>query len=383
MSDQDHSQLSPETRCIHGPVRHEGPGVNQPLDVSSAFIHAHPDDPILYPRYHSLNHQQAVASRLASLEGAAAAMLFSSGMSAIATTLLTLLKPGDHAVFYQQLYGGTFALVQQELRGQGILVSLVEKPDIVLFAASLTPQTKLIYVESPSNPLLDIVDLREVAALAKQHGLLSLIDNTFATPINQRPISYGFDAVLHSGTKYLGGHSDLIFGALAASHELVERVRLKAILLGSALNALDFYLIDRSLKTLALRVERQNLNALELAKRLQRHAKVRKVFYPGLPEHPGHAIAASQMDGFGGMLSFEADLPAEHLPALLRRLELIQPAISLGGVESLICVPAWTSHKALTAEERKRAGVSETLLRLSAGVEQIEDLWNDLESALS
>ena len=374
--------MQPETSCIHGQAPHGGLGVNHPLEVSTAFLHASPDDPIRYPRYHSLAHQQAVAARLAALEQAEAAMLFCSGMAAISTSLLTLLRPGDHAVFHQQLYGGTFALIQQELRHQGIAVSLVQNPEIGEFAAALRPETRLIYVESPSNPLLEIVDLRAVAELARRHGLMSMIDNTFATPINQNPIALGFDAVLHSGTKYLGGHSDLIFGALAGSAEFVERVRHKTILYGSAVNALDYYLIDRSLKTLALRVERHNANALELARRLQQLPQVTKVYYPGLPEHPRHEIAVGQMRGFGGMLACELDLPTAQLPAMLARLELFRPAISLGGVESLICVPAWTSHKALSAEERRQAGVSDSLLRLSAGIENVDDLWQDLCRAL-
>jgi cystathionine beta-lyase len=241
----------------------------------------------------------------------------------------------------------------------------------------------VIVIESPTNPLLGVLDIRRVAEFARNKGIKTIIDNTFASPVNQNPIALGIDVVVHSGTKYLGGHSDLCCGVALSTAGIIKRIRGMALHLGGSLNAITCYLLERSLKTLVLRVERQSANASKIAEYLAGHPKVRRVNYPGLPGFKGHLIAKSQMAGFGGMLSFELDGDAAFATAFLKRLKLVTPAVSLGGVETLICCPAQTSHSKISAEERRRIGISDSLLRLSVGIENVEDLVEDLQNALS
>jgi cystathionine beta-lyase len=370
------------TLCVHAGT-HQDPttgGACSPIFTSTAYAFPNPANANIYPRYFNTPNQQVIARKLAALEKGEAAAVFGSGMAAIATLLLAHLHPGDHAIFQNDLYGGTMQFITRELTRLGVQVSW--GANVAEFAAALRPETRLIYVESPSNPLLHCVDLAAVAALGKNHGVLTVVDNTFATPINQNPLTLGMDAVIHSATKYLNGHSDVNAGVVVASAEIVRRVTASAVNFGGMLDAHACAQLERGLKTLALRVERHNQNGLVLARFLQSHPAVARVNYPGLPTHADHALAARQMRGFGGMLSFELHQPGE-VDRLLSGLRIIMPALSLGGVESLICVPSRTSHRTLTPAERQRAGISDGLVRISVGIEDEADLREDLAQALT
>jgi cystathionine beta-lyase len=324
-------------------------------------------------------NQRSVAAKVAALEKAEDGLVFGSGMAAISTLLFAHLKPGDHAIFQADLYGGTFHLARTELKEFGIQISFAAT--LEEFAKEVRPTTRAVYIESPSNPLLHCVDLAAIARLASEHRLLSIIDNTFATPINQNPIELGIDAVVHSATKYLNGHTDVNAGIMVSSHEVTRKVATYAVNHGGTLDAHACYQLERGLKTLAVRVRQHNENAARVAQFLASHPAVARVNYPGLPDHPDHALAAKQMRGFGGMLSFELRDPA-LLDATMGRFQLATPALSLGGVETLICVPSRTSHRSLSPAERRQAGISEGLVRVSVGIEDIEDLLEDFDRAL-
>jgi cystathionine beta-lyase/cystathionine gamma-synthase len=371
-----------ETECVHsGKYKDEVTGgVNSPIFTSSSYEYLDRAD-TLYPRYFNTPNQHAVVRKMCVLEGAENGILFSSGMAAISTTVLALAGCGDHVVMLDELYGGTHAFATDTFDRFGIRYTFAAtNADAVIQAAM--PQTKVLVIESPTNPLLGILDIRRVAEFARNRGIATVIDNTFATPMNQNPIALGIDVVVHSGTKYMGGHSDLCCGIALSSNTIVERIRAMARHLGGSLNAITCYLLERSLKTLALRVERQSANAQRIAEFLDSHPAVRRVNYPGLKNFRGHEIARFQMRGFGGMLSFEADPAKISPPDFQKRLKIITPAVSLGGVETLICCPARTSHSKISAEERRRIGVSDSLLRLSVGIENVEDLIEDLATAL-
>lgn len=368
-----------ETNCIHTDKHYQG--VNTPIFVSSANEYIGYDENI-YPRYFNTENQQVVVEKLCKLEGAEDGLILSSGMAAISTSLFAFLRQGDHVILSGQVYGGTYKLVVEEFEKYGIAYDFITDSSVEAFRENIRPETKVIYTEIPSNPLMSIVDLRQIATLAREHKLISMVDNTFATPINQNPIALGIDIVIHSGTKYLGGHSDLCFGAVLSSEKLMQEIRNSATNYGGSLNPLDCYLIERSLKTLAVRVEKHNQNALELATFLEQEALVTQVYYPGLAMHPGHAVAARQMPGgFGGMLAFELD-ESVSVEAFLRALQLIRPTLSLGGVESIICQPSLTSHVKMSAEQRQKLGISDQLLRLSVGIEHLGDLKEDIMQAL-
>lgn len=375
----------PATRCVHAGAENHDPhhGVNTPVYTSSAFGYLDTEEN-QYPRYYNTPNQRTVVDKLCALEQGESGLLFGSGMAAISTTMLALLQAGDHLLLQRDLYGGTYHFVTAELERLGIAYTLVDASDAANFAAAVRPTTRVVYVETPSNPLLKITDLHAVAQIARSRGLVSVIDNTFASPVNQNPLALGIDVVIHSGTKYLGGHSDLCFGAVVTSATLRERIHRRAINLGGSINGTTAALIERSLKTLHLRVQQQNRNAQQVAEFLDQHSAVRTVHYPGLPHHPGHGVAREQMSGFGGMLSFVPEVPGlAEAVALMRRLRVITPALSLGGVETLICSPAQTSHSKLTPEERQQAGVEDALLRVSVGIEHADDLVDDLEQALA
>ncbi len=368
------------TDCVHAGARELAPefGLNTPVVTSSAFNYR--ADHVRYPRYHNTLNHDLVADRVAALEGAEAGLITASGMGALSAIFLGLMRPGDHAVLLDGLYGGTTDLVEGLLEPLGFRFSIWSGA-LDELPALIEADTRLIHVESPTNPLLAVIDLTAVADLAREHDLISVIDNTFATPILQQPVTLGFDVVMHSATKYLGGHSDLLCGAIAASQSLVDRIRPTVVRLGSSLNGQDLGLLERSLKTLSVRVERQSASAGELAARLDQAPAVSQVFYPGLPDHPGHALAKKQMSDFGAMLGFRLDStrdPEQFLDAL----ELIQPAVSLAGVESTICQPSRTSHAKLGSSERERLGIDDRLMRLSVGVEHPDDLWHDIEQAM-
>lgn len=370
-----------QTLCVHsGSYRDEKTrGTNSPIFPSTAYEYLGSEERP-YPRYFNTPNQEILVRKLCALEQGEDGVVFSSGMAAISTTFLALLKAGEHAVIQDDIYGGTRSFVTGRFPALGIRYTLVDR-DAAAIEAAILPETRLIYVESPTNPTLNIVDLRQVAKLARSRGLVSLIDNTFASPVNQNPLALGLDASIHSGTKYLGGHSDLTSGAVITSRELAGKIRAAAANLGGNLNAQSCHLLERSLKTLGLRVERQTENAGRIAEFLQRQPGVKRVNYPGLKSHPGHDVARSQMKGFGAMLSFEVDPQLMGAAQFMRALRLIRPAMSLGGVESTICDPATTSHRHVPVEARERLGISAGLLRLSVGVEHSDDLIADLRQA--
>lgn len=376
-------RYSPSTKSVHeGTLRDPSSGgVNTPVFPSSAIDYRTKD--IRYPRNFNTPNNEAVAQKLAALEGTEKAVLFSTGMAAISIGIMALVKPGDHIVFQKDLYGGTLAFIDQELPKRNISYTFVDATNIDELKEAITEQTTLIYIETPSNPLLTIIDIKSVTNIAKDCRIKTMIDNTFASPINQNPAQLGCDLIMHSATKYLGGHSDFCAGALAGSLDIIEQCRLLGTMYGCSLNASDLSLLERSMKTLAIRVEKQNYNALEIAHYLHNHPAISKVYYPGLITHTGHTIAKEQMHGFGGMMSFELNTEKQSdIDRFLDSLNIIIPAGSLGGVESLITSPALTSHKLIGENGRQSYGIKDNLLRLSVGIENIEDLINDLSFAL-
>jgi cystathionine gamma-lyase len=303
---------------------------------------------------------------------------------AATATALELLDAGAHVIAPFDSYGGTFRILSEvRPRSAGLQVSFVDCSDMAAIESAIRPGTKMLWLETPTNPLLRIHDLRAAAALAKRGGILTVVDNTFATPLYQRPLELGCDLVMHSATKYLGGHSDVLGGFLVAgSPELGKRLQALRNVAGGVASPFDSYLILRGIKTLALRMQRHSENAQVVAEYLQAHPRVRRVYYPGLASHPGHALAKRQMDGFGGMLAFEIDGGADAARVFLETLEVFTLAESLGGVESLAGYPATMSHSAMPAEQRRAAGISDSLIRLSVGIEDAGDLVADLDAAL-
>jgi cystathionine beta-lyase len=374
--------MKTSTRCVHSGTRIDETtwGINTPIFTSSAYQYLGTESRF-YPRYFNTPNQRAVIEKLADLEHCEDGTLFSSGMAAISTAMMTFLKPGDHAIIQDDIYGGSHTLVTDILLKRGIDVTFAPA-DADSIIAGLRPTTKLVYIESPTNPLLKIVDIKKVADFFRSQGILTAIDNTFASPINQNPSDLGIDIVLHSGTKYLGGHSDLCCGAALGKRELISQIADTAMSLGGSLNSESCYLLERSMKTLALRVERQTENAGSIAAFLASHPMIAAVHYPGLPTSPGYAVAQSQMAGFGAMLSFELNVQAGSAREFMGRLHLIKAALSLGGVETTICDPATTSHRKIPEDVRKRLGISDGLLRLSVGIEDCDDLIAELSAAL-
>ena len=355
-------------------------GTVTPIFPSSAYDYE-VERGTLYPRYYNTPNHTAVAEKLAALENAEEGLVMSSGMAAILTSLFAMLKAGDHAIFQNDLYGGTFSAVAHEFPRYGIQYTMVDGSDPENFRKAIRKETKIIYIETPSNPTLKVTDISAVASIARTHGLTTIIDNTFASPVNQNPIDLGIDIVTHSGTKYIGGHSDICCGAVLTSKALAATIRNSALHFGGSLDAHTCWLVERSLKTLVLRVRQQNSNAMAIAEMLSGNRAVSKVYYPGLQNHANHAIAKAQMPGgFGGMLSFEVKGDAHKF---MDKLRLIKRAISLGGVESTITSPAKTSHIKMNAAERKAIGVTDKLVRLSVGIEEVGDLMEDINQALS
>lgn len=371
---------SKQTESVHN--RQQYQGVNTPIYTSTANRYMGYEE-ILYPRNFNTENQKAIVEKLCRLEKGEAGLILSSGTAAISTVLFSFLKAGDHALLSQEIYGGTAKLVMEEFPKYNIDFDFIPNEEIGRMDSLIRENTKVIYTETPSNPLLSIVDLEAISAAARKNKIISVVDNTFATPIIQNPISMGFDVVIHSGTKYLGGHHDLCFGAIITSQSLKAIIYESALNFGGSLNGLDCYLIERSLKTLALRVEKQNSNAMKLAKALRDKPEISAVYYPGLEGHPNHTIAARQMTGgFGGMLSFELK-DASKTEEFLNGLQLIIPALSLGGVETTICQPSMSSHANLSEEEQLEQGITNGLLRLSVGIEDADDLIQDINSAIA
>jgi cystathionine beta-lyase/cystathionine gamma-synthase len=380
----------PETKAVRGPAtldKKNGP-MATPIYQTSTFEVTDNDEQLrathtdhFYTRYG--NPTNTVAEKtIAELEGTDAALTFASGMGAVTTTLMALLKSGDHVVAQRDIYGGVNKFLSQWLPKMGIETTLVDTTEYAQHERAIRPNTKLLYVESPTNPTLRIVDFKKIVALAKQHKLLTMIDSTFGTPINQRPAEYGIDLVMHAGTKYLGGHSDLICGVVAGRHELMEHIWGTRTTLGNCMDPHASWMLVRGLKTLAVRVARQNENAQRVAEFLAEHAKVRSVNYPFLKTHPQQAVAREQMRGGGGMVSFEVEGTGEDARRVSEAMRLFTLAPSLGSVESLVSIPVLTSHAMISTEDRAKMGVTEQMIRLSVGIENVDDLIADLERAL-
>ena len=371
------------TVCIH-----EGQIEDQQFGGAISPIYMATSYPFLdvkekrYPRYFNTPNQEVISSKVAALEHAESAVPFSSGMAAISTSLFAFLQSGDHVVFQNELYGGSYNLIQQDFHRYGIQYSFTKGLDASHFESEIRENTKVIYMETPSNPLLSITDIRAVADMAKKRGIVTMIDNTFASPLNQTPLDLGIDISIHSATKYLSGHSDISAGVVAGSGAHIEKIMLQGRNLGGNLSDFMCFLLERSIKTLALRIEKHNENAQYIADQLSLNSKISKVFYPGLETHKNHDLAKSQMHGFGGMLSFELKA-AFDAKDFQRKLLMIKPSMSLAGVESTIIQPSLTSHALLSAEERENQGISDNLLRLSVGLENKEDILNDIEQALT
>ncbi len=355
-------------------------GAISPIYLSTSY--AFEDVPVKrYPRYFNTPNQEALCKKLAMLEHGEASLIFGSGMAAISTSLFAFLQKGDHIVLQRTLYGGTANLVNEEFHKYGIEYSYVDSQTTEGFAEKIQSNTKVIYIETPSNPLLTITDIKAIAELAKEHGIITMIDNTFASPVNQNPILLGIDIVIHSATKYLGGHSDILAGAVISSQAHMDRIFDLAKNFGGSLSDFTVWMLERSIKTLGLRVRQQNNNAMQLAQWLAQHEAVTAVYYPGLQSHPDHQLAKEQMNGFGGMLSFELK-EAIDSAAFQKSLKLIKSSMSLAGVESTILSPTLTSHALLTPEERAHQGINDGLLRFSVGIEEPEDLMADINQAI-
>ena len=379
-----------ETAAVHGAAgleKKNGP-VATPIYQTSTFEVTDNDEQqrvTSTDRYYTRwgNPTNTVAEQtVAAIEGVEAARTFASGMGAITTTIFALLKAGDHIVAQRDIYGGVTKFFSQWLPRMGIETTFVDTNDYEQHARAIRPNTRMLYLESPTNPSLRVVDLKKTAALAKQHKLISMVDSTFGTPINQHPAEYGIDLVMHSGTKYLSGHADLTCGVVAGSQELMEQIHDTRSTLGNCMDPHASWLLIRGLKTLAVRVARQNENAQRVAEFLEQHAKVRSVHYPFLKSHPQHAIAREQMSGGGGMVTFEVEGTGSDARRVSEAMSLFTLATSLGGVESLVSIPVLTSHAMISAEQREKMGVNEQMIRLSVGIESVEDLIVDLEHAL-
>lgn len=375
-------KLGLNTICTHvGEIKDEQfKGAVSPIYMSTSYQFEDVDVK-RYPRYFNTPNQEFLSKKIAALEHAEAAMIFGSGMAAISTTLFAFLKAGDHLVVQNTLYGGTTNFIREEFPKHNIEYTFTNGYNVSDFENAIKPNTKLILIETPSNPLLTITNIKAVADLAKSKGIVTCIDNTFASPVNQNPIDLGIDIVMHSATKYLGGHSDILAGAIASSNEHIETIWNVGKNLGGSLSDFTVWMLERSIKTLGLRVKAQNRNAKKMAKFLDAHIDIKKVFYPGLKSHPQYELAKSQMKGFGGMLSFEL---ADGLDAsqFQKALKLIKPSMSLAGVESTMLSPHKTSHALLTQEQRDSLGISDNLIRFSVGIESRKDLMNDIEQAI-
>ncbi|MES2856637.1 MAG: cystathionine gamma-synthase [Bdellovibrionota bacterium] len=375
-----------ETRAIHAgqePDPTTG-AIMTPVYLSSTFVQASPGIHKGYDYSRAGNPtRSAYEACLASLESGKHGFAFASGCAA-ATTALHLLKPGDHVIASDDMYGGTFRLMDKVIRHNGVEFSYVDLTNVDNFKAAIKPNTKMIWIETPTNPTMKLVDIKKASALAKSKNIISVVDNTFMSPYFQRPLELGADIVLHSTTKYIGGHSDLIGGALVTSDDaLAERLGFLSKSMGGVGSTFDAYIAMRSLKTLALRMRQHDMSGREIAKFLEKHPKVDRVTYPGLASHPQHALAKEQMSGFGGMITMYLKGGIDEARRFLENVQVFSLAESLGGVESLIEHPAIMTHASIPAEQRKALGIDDTMIRLSVGVENIEDLLRDLTNALS
>ena len=375
-----------ETRIIHAgePNPRIGGAVVMPVFQSAMYETAGEKsyDDITYIRLNNTPNAQALADKLASLENAESALVTASGMAAISTSLLTVLSAGDHLLAQDCLYGGTHDFVTRDLEKFGISYTFIDGNDPESWEKKVRPNTKAVYIETISNPLMQVPDLEAVVEFAKHNKLVSIIDNTFASPINFRPPEHGFDLSVHSATKYLNGHSDIVAGAVIGGSGLVEQITHRLNHLGGSLDPHAAFLLHRGVKTLAVRVKCQNESALQIARFLEKHPGISKVNYPGLESHPDHGRARSLFDGFGGMMSFELRGGVEAAELFMRKARLPIVAPSLGGVETLMTRPSRTSHSGMLVDERRRLGISDELIRFSVGIEATSDIMTDLEQAL-
>jgi cystathionine beta-lyase/cystathionine gamma-synthase len=354
-----------------------------PLVQSASYVQeAGTSDGLRYPRYGNAPNAELVQKRLAALERAEAGIVLASGMAATACALLALLRPGDHLLASRWIYGGTQRLLTAEFTALGIDVTLVDPMETRGWRKRLRNDTRAIFLESPVNPTCRVLDLKPISFITQEAGIALVVDSTFASPVNFRPIEHGADVVIHSTTKYLNGHHDMVGGAVLGTAPYIEEVRQKMMMWGGSPDPFACWLLERGLKTLDVRVRRQNENALRIAAWCAERKEVRVVHYPGLPSHEDHAAACAQMEGFGGMLALELTGGGRSAERFVRKLRLIRHAPSLGGVDSLVSEPRYNSHAHLSSEERARMGIPDGFLRLSIGIEDADDLIADIEQAL-
>ena len=368
------------TKCVHSGniVDDKFHGSISPIYPATTYDYRKTDT---YPRYFNTPNQLALSRKISDLESAEDSILFGSGLGAVSSTMFSFLKSGDHVILHDSIYGGTINLVNTEFKKFNIDFSYIDINDVDLLKSTIKKNTRIIYFETPTNPLLQIVDISLISSVAKENDIISIIDNTFASPINQNPINFGIDLVIHSATKYLGGHSDILAGSVSGTTEHIEKIKKSGINYGANLSDYIVWLLERSIKTLSVRVNAQNQNALDLANFLDESPLIKKVYYPGLKNHLSHEIASRQMIGFGGMMSFEV-IDKINSEDFVSDLKIISPTMSLAGVESSITSPSKTSHKKVDPQIRKKLGISDNLLRFSVGIEDIEDLMLDLDKSL-
>jgi len=381
------------TRAVHGGEKLDALGaVSTPIYETSVFAFTSTRELInvisgkaegyLYTRFDNPT-VRAVEKKMALLEGSEDAAAFASGMAAITTTILTIASKGDHIVASRDLYGGTLTFFQEFLPRFGVEVTLVDATNIGEVEKAIKKNTRLVYAEIPTNPTLKIVDLHGLACVAKKHGITTVVDSTLATPYNLTPIKYGIDVVVHSATKYLGGHNDVTAGIVCGSKEIIQNIKRTRKILGGTLDPAAAWLLLRGLKTLALRMERHNQNGMQIARFLEKHPKIAKVYYPGLPSHPQHSLAKKQMRGYGGVVSFEIKGNFEKTMRFVESLKLCLLAASLGGTETLATQPATSSHYFITPEQRQKLGIKDQLVRLALGIEDPKDIIADIKQALN
>jgi cystathionine beta-lyase len=375
-------KLGLNTICTHvgDIVDEQFKGAISPIYLSSSYEFMDVDVK-RYPRYFNTPNQEHLSKKVAALEHAEAAMIFGSGMAAISSTLLAFLKSGDHIVVQNDIYGGTRNFIVSHFKDYNIEYTFTKDLSATSFENAIQENTKLIYIETPSNPLLKLVNIFAISKLAKAHNIISVIDNTFATPIIQNPIDLGIDIVIHSATKYFGGHSDICAGAVASSQEHMDTIWNLSKDVGGSLSDFTVWMLERSMKTLGIRFKAQQKNAMKMAKYLDKHDVVKKVYYPGLKSHESHQLAKQQMRGFGAMMSFELKKSVD-VSQFLKSLKLIKPSMSLAGIESTMLLPSETSHALLSEDDRLAQGISNSLIRFSVGIESKKDIIADIEQAL-
>lgn len=383
------SRKSVRPHALATQVLHAGDGAHaagdpvvSPLVQSVNYVQEPGSDDLMYTRYGNTPNADRIQRRLAILEGAEEALVLSSGMGATACGLLALLRPGDHLLASQYIYGGTHRLLTEEFQQMGIDVTLVEPFEPRAWRRRLRKETRAIFIESPVNPTCRVLDMRGVSLLTKELGIALVVDSTFASPVNFRPLEHGADVVIHSATKYLNGHHDVLGGVVCGTAPYIEEVRQKEIVWGQTPDPFACWLLERGLKTLDVRVQRQNESAQEIAEWLEGRKEVRRCHYPGLTSHPDHAVAVDQLDGFGGMLAFELSGGARAADRFAKRLKLARYAASLGGVDTLVSEPRFSSHARMSADARARIGIPDGFIRLSVGLEDVNDIMADLEQAL-